>query len=174
MIANSMNEINYSDHRSTIETGDLLVWSSNGTISLGNSVSALIRIATTSEYSHVGIALWLFGRLFVLEAAQPCIRLVPVSSKEEFYHIPMHLEWSQEYYDWLADKIGLPYSIRDACCGYLGIVLADDNRYQCVELVNKFYKFVGKDFGEIYRPDRFVKTVLKITGYPIYCITSSV
>lgn len=160
----------YKNHRDEIRSGDLLIWSKDKSSSLSNFYLSIIRFFTTSEYGHVGIALRIFGRLFVVEATSPYIRLVPVSLKDEFYHIPLKIKWSIDYIDLLFEYLGCKYSIFDAVRGYLGVVLKKDNRWQCVELAIDFYKKIGIDFGNDYTPTGFVKNVLEISKKPIYLV----
>jgi hypothetical protein len=160
----------YKDHRDEIQSGDLLVWSRDNLSPLSNAYLKIIRFATSSEYAHVGIAIRIFGRLFVLEATTPYIRLAPVSLKDEFYHIPMKIEWQNHYNDYLFSYIGCLYSIADAIRAYLGKTVKDDNRWQCVELAMDFYRKLGMDFGDNYTPTKFVKTVLEVTEKPIYFV----
>jgi len=160
----------YKDHREEIRSGDLLVWSNDRVSVLSNCYLSIIRFFTTSEYAHVGIAIRIFGRLFVLEATSPYIRLAPVSLKDQFYHIPLKIKWNTNYIDMLFQYVGCKYSMFDAIRGYLGLVLKKDDRWQCVELAIDFYKKIGLDFGDNYTPTGFVKNVLEISKKPIYLV----
>jgi hypothetical protein len=162
---------NYKDHRNEIKSGDLLIWSKDNISTLSNSYLKIIRFLTSSEYAHVGIAVRIFSRLFVLEATTPFIRLAPVSTKDEFYHIPLDIKWKIEYYDYLFTYIGCKYSLFDAVRAYLGKVAKDDNnKWQCVELAVHFYRKIGIDFGDNFTPSKFVKSVLEISQKPMYFI----
>lgn len=160
----------YDSHRSEIRSGDLLVWSNDKVSKTSNIYLSIIRFFTSSEYAHVGIALRIFGRLFVVEATSPYIRLVPVSLKDEFYHIPLKIKWNVNHIDLLFGYLGTKYSKLDAFKAYFGIRLNKNNRWQCVELAIDFYKKIGLDFGNNYTPTGFVKNVLNVTNKPIYLV----
>ena len=160
----------YQDHRDQIKSGDILVWSKDNISPLSNLYLRGIRFLTSSDYGHIAIAIRIFNRLFVLEATSPRVRLTPVSTKDELYHIPLNIKWNINYSYLLFEYIGLKYSILDATRAYFGRTLERDDRFQCVELAINFYKKIGIDFGTDYVPGKFVKNVLEITQKPIYFI----
>ncbi len=168
-----LSKIPYVQHRSQIRSGDLLVWSKNGHSKLSNFILFIIKLFTQSTYAHVGIA-WKIGkRLFVIEATIPQVRIIPVSEKDEFYHIPLNIEWKKDYDVFLLDKIGLDYSIFDAINAFLGKRLEKDDRWQCAELANEFYRSIGIEFGEAYTPGDLVEAVLETRETSIYKIRVS-
>jgi hypothetical protein len=112
-------------------------------------------------------------RLFVIEATMPQVRIIPVSDKEEFYHIPLDIEWKKDYEVFLLDKIGLDYSIFDAVNAFLGKCLEKDDRWQCAELANEFYRSIGIELGNAYTPGDLVESVLETQGTSIYKIRVS-
>ncbi len=65
----------YSEARGSVEDGDVLHFESRGL------VAHVIRWATRSRFSHVGLAVWIHGRLMVAESRElrGC-RLIPLSS----------------------------------------------------------------------------------------------
>ena len=152
--------VNYADYRQNIRSGDLLVWSKNQQSFISNCFLDVIKFATQSEFAHVGIAVRLFGRLFVVEATIPEVRLAPVSKHEEFYHVPMHVHWNFNYNTILLNYLGLKYSIMDCFRAYFGKVAKHDDRYQCAELAHDAYKQMGIDLGEVYTPSELVDAAL--------------
>jgi hypothetical protein len=161
----------YSKYRENIRSGDLLIWSKDEYSVVSNSFLTLIRILTSSDYAHVGIAIRILGRLFVLEASMPRIRLALVSEKDEFYHMPMNVTWKQECEDYLFSKIGLLYSLLDAARAYFGLTVKNNNRYQCAELCREFYiKCCGIVISENFKPKTLIKELLEITGSSIYLV----
>lgn len=66
--------LTYQHARDEIQTGDLIAL--RGTRGL---FAWLIRIITGSPYTHTGIAIWINGRLLVVETRQGPASLVPVS-----------------------------------------------------------------------------------------------
>lgn len=158
----------YATHRGMLQSGDLLAWSGNYT---GPTlIRNIIRFFSMSEYSHVGICIRLEDRVYVVEATINSIRLVPLSEKDEFYHIPMNIEWKPGYNEMVTKYVGLTYSWMDAIRAYLGIDVKNDDKWQCAELANDFYKKLGLDFGKNLTPSRLVKQVLRQTNAPIYLV----
>lgn len=147
--------------RSDIKSGDLLVWKRSKFSKKSNFYLNIIRFSTRSEYAHVAIAWRLEGRLFLVEATQPILRITPVRTADEFYHVPMSVNWDSISESWLLDKVGLKYSILDAVRAYLGKTIEDDNRYQCAELAHEFYETHGIDLGDAYTPSALVSAALE-------------
>lgn len=162
-----IRKIPYEQHRSQIRSGDLLVWSKNKQSKISNMLLFFIKLFTQSTYAHVGIA-WKIGkRLFVIEATIPQVRIIPVSEYDEFYHVPLNIDWKREYEVFLLDKIGLSYSIFDAVNAFLGKCLEKDDRWQCAELANEFYRSIGIELGDAYTPGDLVEAVLETQGTSI-------
>lgn len=166
-----MQALNYADYRDSIRSGDLLIWSGDNYSVTSNAILTTIRVLTASDYAHVGIAIRILGRLFVVEATMPNIRLALVSDKEEFYHVPMDVTWTHECEDYLFSKLGLPYSILDDIRAYFGFITASDNKYQCAELTREFYvKCCNLIISDNYIPKTLVKEILEITGSSIHLV----
>lgn len=158
--------------RSTIKSGDLLIWKKSKFSKTSNFYLNIIRFFTRSEYAHVAIAWRLDGRLFAVEATQPLLRVSPIKMLDEFYHVPMNVKWDSRSEAWLVDKVGLKYSLLDAVRAYLGITVEDDSRYQCAELANEFYKEHGIDLGNAYTPSLVVSNALEKTHTALNYIKS--
>jgi len=159
--------------RSDIASGDLLVWKKSKFSKTSNFYLNLIRFFTRSEYAHVGVAWRIDGRLFVVEASQPVVRIVPVKEADEFYHISMDIAWTEFSENWLLDKVGLKYSILDAVRAYLGKTIEDDRRYQCAELANEFYKLHGINLSYAFTPSLLVSEALENTFAELNYIKSN-
>lgn len=158
---------NYMTNRSNIQSGDLLIWSRDKNSRISNIYLNLIRFFTRSEFAHVAVAWRLEGRLYIVEATMPVVRLSPIRDDDSFYHIPMGVQWSSKAEDFLLDKIGLFYSLLDAARGYFGITTQKDSRWQCAELCNYFYRELDIDLGEDLTPSGLVKTALSISERPL-------
>jgi len=156
-----MEHVEYPDKRSDIKSGDLLVWSNYSNSTVNYILLSIVRYFTMSEYAHVGIAMWDKGRLYVVEAVYPKITANILSESDSFYHIPMKVEWKEEYYQYLKNKIGERYSFIEVFRSYFNIKLKDNKQWQCVELANKFYKLTGYYLGEEYTPSKFVNNILR-------------
>lgn len=149
-------------HRQAIKSGDLLIWKKSKKSLISSWAIELIRFFTRSDFAHVGIAWVMDGRVFVVEATQPVVRLTIVKDNDEFYHAPMVIEWSDTSEEYLIDKIGLKYSVFDAIRAFLGKTLDNDRRYQCAELANEFYKTHGIELGDAFTPSELVEAVLRL------------
>lgn len=141
----------YSKVRDEIKNGDLLVWSNY----------KLIQVVSGSSYSHVGLALWIGKRLFVLEADVPEIRLYPLSRKHNFYTIrdvaPL---WNDEVTNYALDFIGVRYSYWAAIKSYF-MPLKVDGNWQCVEYAKFIYRKMGIELNDKYLPSDLVEELLE-------------
>lgn len=154
--------------RENIQTGDLLIWTGEESIGKDALYLKLVRLMTLSDYGHVSVAWKVNGELFHVEATQPKVAFKRVSSSNPFYRIPVEIEVSdRQMHQFFDDKLGLNYSFMDALYAYIGLTLKDEDRWQCVELANYFYRSIGIDVGEIYLPNRFVKAMMDITKQPM-------
>lgn len=148
--------------RDSIKSGDLLVWSKD---TRGRGKSAfflnLVRLMTRSEFAHTAIAWNIEGRLYVVEATIPYVRIMPIRPADEFYHIPMNIDWNINCEKFLLDKLGLDYSFMDGIRAFLGKTVEEDDDWQCAELVNYFYKEIGIDLGNAFTPNKVVRAALK-------------
>ncbi len=140
----------YSQEKNTIKNGDLLIWNN----------SPIINFFTRSTYSHVGLALWIGKRLFVLEADIPEVRLYPLSNKSSFYIIKgVAPDWNDEVTDFALEFIGNRYSIFDAVRS-LFMPLKVDGAWQCVEYAKFIYRKMGIELNDVYLPREIVKEFL--------------
>ena len=168
-----MDKALYCSIRENIKSGDLLIWGENKLSPVSNAILHLIRILTLSDYAHVGIAWRMGGRLFVIEATIPEIRISAVSNLEEFYFVNMNVDFNEPLENWLLSKIGLKYSFKDALRACFGKTCVDDDEWQCAELANHFYKLSGKDFGAAYTPGQLVYAAAEAPGRPITRVLAS-
>ncbi len=157
--------VKYSDIRNTIQTGDLLAWDIKKIGSVSDLVLKAYQKIFKANYSHVGVAVILGGRVFVVEATLPVVRLYPLSRKPDFYIVPCSIETKNTYIEYLFDKLGDAYSLFDlikACFGISGV----NSEFYCSELAGGFYKYIGlldnEDDGKL--PQTLVDSVVKATG----------
>lgn len=166
-----MKALNYKNYRENIRSGDLLIWSDDDYSAISSAILKTVRVLTVSDYGHLGIAIRVLNKLFVVEATMPSIRLVPVSDKEEFYHVPMSISWTTNCEDYLISKLGLPYSILDDIRAYFGLIAENDDKYQCAELVREFYiKCCNLPISHNYIPKTLIKELLQLTGSSIHLV----
>ena len=164
--------IPYPKVRHTLRTGDLLVWNSDDTTFLSSLLTRLVRVLTLSEYSHTAIALVHEGRVYAVEATIPKIRLTPLSTYRDFYCIPMGITEDPVQQAVMLQHIKTTYldcrySLFDCIRGYFGKTDTRNDRWQCAELCNHFYKFMGIDLGNAYTPSRLIRAVIKQRGATI-------
>lgn len=158
--------------RESIKSGDMLIWAKSAQSNVSNFYLNVIRLMTRSEYAHIAIAWRLEGRLYVVEATQPVVRISPVKDDQEFYHIPMNVKWDKNSEEYLIDKIGCVYSLMDGIRAYLGKTVENDRDYQCAELANEFYSQHGIHLGEAYTPALLVERALMTTGCSLSLMSS--
>ena len=157
----------YKDYRVKIKSGDLIAYTHYGWSSWYDIQVQIVRMATRSQFSHVGMALELGGRLFILEAVTPVIRLVPLSGtlgKHGFYHIPLEADISSDELEFALSKIGKgKYSKLEAVMAQLRkLRIGEDDLWECAEYVICCRKFSGIDLGSIATPAEVVESALRI------------
>lgn len=96
-----LDSASYQQHREQIKSGDLLAWSGRG------FVGGLVRVATASSWSHVGIAYVIGSRVWVIEAREFAgVQIVPLSSYLNCAWIPTGAKWDYPVDDYAINKIG--------------------------------------------------------------------
>lgn len=161
--------------RDNIKTGDLLAWSR-----YRESKSSLwlnvVRFGTMSEYGHVSVA-WRKGdQLFHVEATSPRIRVTSIPLDESFYYVPMSRQFPGEVdMSFFMDKVGLKYSFFDAVRAFLGLSVKQDDRWQCAELSNAFYRHSGLQISEsAVTPSRMVQAAMSTCDQPLIKVSAKV
>jgi hypothetical protein len=153
----------YVNYRDSIKSGDLLAWGSPPSSILHKVINTFIRLFTLSEFAHVGVAWVTDGRVFVIEATFPRVQISPLSKCDQFYHIPLKIEWKHEYATVLLELVGCGYSIKDCVRGYLGKITDDKNKWQCAELAHYFYTKTGiLKLGNCCTPSSLVNCILSL------------
>lgn len=156
----------YKEVRSEIQSGDLLLWSTDDTTFLSSIFTRIVRLLTVSDYSHTAIAWVLEGRAYAVDATIPKIKLTLLSECEDFYHIPIKLNLTPLTHTQLTNYIketylGKSYSILDGIRGYLGYTNESNDRWQCAELCHNFYEQVGIDLGNAYTPSKLIRAIIR-------------
>lgn len=118
----------YKEARPMIKSGDIIAFSHM------DLASQVIRAATRSQYSHVGIAWSVAGRLMILEAVNPMIRIYPLSMLLPFYWVSIDIDLNSSAEEFALSRVGERYSVSEAVLGFLGMNKAD-NKWQCAEYV---------------------------------------
>ena len=147
--------MNYTEARSTIRSGDLLAFSSGSWRSWNDIKVNMIRIFTRSTYSHVGIAWVVAGRVFILEAVTPKLRIFPLSQRGSFYLLPLAAPWHADTEHHALAFVGYDYSYLEAARGYLNR-LEPGRVGQCAAYVLQVMGRDGVDLGRRATPDAVV------------------
>lgn len=133
----------YTHCRDAIKSGDLLAWSHHGFRSWYDWKIQLVRMVTRSEYSHVGIAWVISGRVFVIESVTPFVRIVPLSNLLPCYWVHLPVQWDVEAEEYALSLVGnAHYSMWEAVRAFFGL---EDNpdAWECAELVKAVYARCG-------------------------------
>ena len=163
--------MDYSAVRDSIQSGDVVAFTHTGFGSLRDIQAQIVRIATRSEYSHVGIVWKIVNRLFLLEAVVPEVRIFPLSNFEEFYLIPLNKKLSEKAENYALSRVGQKYSKLEAIKGYFGWNKRD-SYWQCAEFVSSVLKeneitITGKD-----TPTNIVRELLEKYSGKLELITN--
>lgn len=161
----------YSEYRNQIKSGDLLAWSHRPWGSFYDFKIQMVRVFTRSEYSHVGVAWVVAGRVFVVEAVEPLVRIYPLSKLGDFYHTPMGIDLTPVAEDAMISYVGTRYSQLDAVRAFFE-PLGDNVVSECAALVLQIYKHNNIDLGNRATPDAVVKAA-QLLGHPTFLVTNS-
>lgn len=157
--------MNYQEVRGEFQSGDLLIFTHTAWRSVKDILSHVVRLFSTTEYCHVGVAIVLGGRVWIAESVSPVVRLVPLSNlaKGGFFVIPTRTPMGDEELEYLLSKVGLSeYSKWQAIKAYLNkLTLGDDDLFECAEYVICARKLSGLDLGNRAVPAAVVKEALK-------------
>lgn len=145
-----------------IKSGDLCVFTTSKT--KPSLFGKIIRLATQSNYSHVGVAWVVNNHVLVVEANFPEVRIMPIP-QENVYYVDMSIEWTDELENLLLSYAGMRYSLSQAVFSYWTTPKVD-KQWQCVELAKDFYRHAGFDIESDYTPSSFVTSVLD-SGYSL-------
>lgn len=160
----------YNDARANIRSGDLIILSHDKWRSFYDLQIQVVRLASLTEFSHIGVAVVLGGHVWIAESVTPFVRLVPLSNLAEqgFYVIHTDVEMSAGEFDFLVSKIGNGrYSKWQAIKAWLGkLKLGADELYECAEYVILARRISGLDLGSRAVPATVVKEAL-LKGYSI-------
>jgi hypothetical protein len=159
--------VDYATIRPTIRSGDLLSWSHIGLGSWHDFKIWMVRLFMRSEYSHVGTA-WVVGnRVFVIEAVMPLVRIFPLSSLGDFYHLAMDAPWFVETEALALSRVGHEYSQLQAIQSPFSKPPVD-NLWECAELAASIAHSDGIDLGEVFTPGAVVLAAQKLGARMVY------
>ncbi len=166
-----MEQYEYKYIRPDIRSGDLLAFSCEGWRSYKEVKTQLIRVFTRSEYSHVGVAWVIGGRVMIIEAVIPMVRIYPLSKVGDFYHIPLSANWDEEIERKAISYVGNPYKQLKAIQAFF-TNLKKNSTEECAALAITISGDAGIDLGERATPDSVVKTAQQL-GFPLFFVKNS-
>ena len=158
-----MEPILLSDMKHEIKTGDTLAFTTKKITSITSFFLWMYQKFAKVKYSHVGIAVWLGDRLFIVEAVQPRVSITPISKVDSFYHVPVSTDRTSDdiKVSFLMDYVDTPYSLIDMGLHYLNMS-SDKSSIYCSALAAAFYFYIGvlldKDMG--HSPQKLVDSLL--------------
>lgn len=151
----------YALEREAIRSGDLLAWTHRSWASWYDVQVQLVRLATRSEFCHVGVAWCVAGRVLVLEAVGAGVRIFPLSRLLPVYHVPLGAPWLPEVEAWALAQVGKPYSKWQAVLGHLGLLKAgQDDRWQCAEYAREIAVRLGVPMPGKVTPSSLVREAM--------------
>lgn len=161
--------IRYSEIRDTLKTGDLVSWKAGKINSLFSFVLKIYQKILKPKSVHVGIVLCLGGRIFVVEARPPAVRIYPLSMMDDFYLVKTDIPFEQNNIDFLLREVGVPYGVFDLIQGLLNLD-NDHSEVYCSELCDIYYreiKYIPEtedDYPAGITPDLLLETIIEISG----------
>lgn len=156
----------YSKIKPDIKSGDLLAWRVTRIGNIFDFILFLYQKIFGVTYSHVGIAVRLGKRVFLVEATPPSVRIYPLSMCDDFYLIKArNLKFSLSDLNLLFKHLGKRYSLTDLVKGFLNMKNNNSSLY-CSELAKEFYKDIGylENADDCITPDDIVKAVQNKSG----------
>lgn len=155
----------YAAARPHIRSGDVLAWSHRSLRSWHDLKIWFVRLFTRSEYSHVGLAWVVGGRVFVIEAVQPLVRVFQLSKllDDGAFWIPMQATWSASTEEAALACVGDAYSQAQAIQAAFDVPPADQ-LWECAELVATVLRLDGIELGYVYTPSAVVRAAMQRPG----------
>lgn len=153
--------MDYQFIRSQIKSGDVLAFSHFGWDNWRAVIGSLIKFVTRSEYTHMGTALVMADRVFVIEAMIGGVRIFPLSRKGDFTWISMDAPWKPETEIAAMSVIGDPYSVLDAIKSVFKQPTLDHG-WECAEIAQYLAQMDGFKVPSTPTPAHVVKDLLAL------------
>ncbi len=152
--------MNYALARDHIKSGDLLAWSHRGLSSLYDAQIQFVRAVTRSEFSHVGVAWNIGGRLMVIESVSAGVRIFPLSRLTPFYWAPLPTAvWTPEVEEFSLARLGEEYS-KWECIKSIYRPLKNNGQWQCAKWTLAVLAQAGVDLGTVAIPSALIREAM--------------
>jgi hypothetical protein len=156
--------VKYNSIREKIKSGDLVALSHYVWASWYDLQVQAVRVFTQSEYAHVASTLVWGGRVWVVEAVSPLVRLVPLSLYVDkgFYHISLPEATDLEVQFALAHVGKGQYSKVQGVLAQLNkLKIGEDALWECAEFTIACRRLSGVDLGGKATPSAVVQAALR-------------
>lgn len=160
----------YNKVREQIKSGDLVAFSHGSWTSFRGILTNIVRIATRSTYSHVGVAWVTANRVFVFEAVNPMTRIYPLSALGDFYLIPTNANWCESAENFAIENLGVEYSELIAMQAFYKELDKNDAR-ECAAYAKAILGRAGVFVGLLARPDTVIQELLN-QGKPLIFVNN--
>ena len=168
--------VHYEKAKFGFRNGDLFFQSHGDWTSWKNIQVEMVRIFTLSTFSHSGVInVDTDGNVYAVEAVEPSVHRVPMSTRGDFYHVslPEHMvKWSVSTDAYIKRIIGTPYSRIDAVRAYFGPLPAGMVS-ECAAMTREVMIRAGVDLGTISRPDTVWLNAMELGATVQYISQSS-
>jgi hypothetical protein len=162
--------MDYPAIRHEIRTGDLLFWSHGSWSSWADIQTLAVRAFTMSEYSHVGVAVVLAGRVFVVHAIGRGVVIEPLSNQDAFYWCPMGHDFPESALDAGMRRVGESYSKWQAVLAFFQkLRIGADTQWQCAEFALWFWQQAGIVIGDTATPAALARQ-MNALGKPLHWV----
>ena len=152
--------MDYATARAYIRSGDLVAQShGNWTTWRGIKIN-VVRMFRRTTYSHVGIAWVIGGRVLILEAVKPQLRIYPMSRIGDFYLLPLQAQWSEAAEAVELKNVGVEYSELVAMQAAFGPLDQAEVR-QCAAYALSVLRADNIDLGNTAIPDALVLAAMQ-------------
>ena len=152
--------MDYAQIRPSIRSGDLIAQSHGDWLTWSGFKVNLVRMFTKSTYSHVGVAWVIGGRVLILEAVKPKLRIYPMSRIGDFYLLPIQTAWSEATESLALKNVGVDYSELVAMRAFFG-PLKKGEVQQCAAYALAVLREDGIDLGNVAIPDAVVLAAMR-------------
>ncbi len=156
--------MNYAQARPGIQSGDLISTHHSTWATFYDWQVQAVQSFTQSPYAHIAQVAEFGGRLFLLEAVSPFVRMVPLShfAADGFFHIAMDAPMGDAETDKAMEEVAsVGYSKGQAVLAFLKrLELGPDRLTECAEYVITNRRLSGVDLGDTATPAAVVQAAL--------------